>query len=94
MSQNLNADPATVALDGPLFAADVFPGDAAGGACRRLVFLVMARRAARWAGRAWAMIAWRVVKGKVVIPAGSKVYGRVESSRSAGRAFGQLRLGL
>ena len=30
-----------------------------------------------------------VVKGRVVIPAGSKVYGRVESSRSAGRAFGQ-----
>ena len=31
-----------------------------------------------------------VVKGKVVIPAGSKVYGRVESSRSAGRAFGAI----
>ena len=30
-----------------------------------------------------------VVKGKVVIPAGSKVYGRIESSESAGRAFGQ-----
>jgi hypothetical protein len=29
MSQNLNGDPATVALDGPLFAADVFPGHAA-----------------------------------------------------------------
>lgn len=35
-----------------------------------------------------------VVKGKVVIPAGSKVYGRVESSRSAGRAFGQSKLSL
>ena len=35
-----------------------------------------------------------VVKGKVVIPAGSKVYGRVESSRSAGRAFGQSKLAL
>ena len=35
-----------------------------------------------------------VVKGKVVIPAGSKIYGRVESSRSAGRAFGQSKLAL
>ena len=35
-----------------------------------------------------------VVKGRVVIPAGSKVYGRVESSRSAGRAFGQSKLAL
>jgi len=35
-----------------------------------------------------------VVKGKVVAPAGSKVYGRVESSRSAGRAFGQSKLAL
>jgi hypothetical protein len=35
-----------------------------------------------------------VVKGKMVIPAGSKVYGRVESSRSAGRAFGQSELAL
>ena len=35
-----------------------------------------------------------VVKGKVVIPAGSKVYGRVESSKSAGRAFGQSKLAL
>ena len=35
-----------------------------------------------------------VVKGKVVIPAGSKVYGRVESSKSAGRAFGQSKLSL
>jgi hypothetical protein len=33
-----------------------------------------------------------VVKGKVVAPAGSKVYGCVESSRSAGRAFGQSKL--
>jgi hypothetical protein len=35
-----------------------------------------------------------VVKGKVVVLAGSKVYGRVESSRSAGRAFGQSKLAL
>jgi len=35
-----------------------------------------------------------VVKGKVVVRAGSKVYGRVESSRSAGRAFGQSKLAL
>jgi hypothetical protein len=35
-----------------------------------------------------------VLKGKVVIRAGSKVYGRVESSRSAGRAFGQSKLAL
>jgi hypothetical protein len=35
-----------------------------------------------------------VVKGKVAVPAGSKVYGRVESSRSAGRAFGQSKLAL
>ena len=35
-----------------------------------------------------------VVKGKVVIPAGSKVYGRVESSSSAGRAFGQSKIAL
>lgn len=35
-----------------------------------------------------------VVKGKVVAPAGSKVYGRVESSKSAGRAFGQSKLAL
>jgi hypothetical protein len=35
-----------------------------------------------------------VVKGKVVVPAGSKVYGRVESSKSAGRAFGQSKLSL
>ena len=35
-----------------------------------------------------------VVKGKVVIPAGSKVYGRIESSKSAGRAFGQSKLSL
>jgi hypothetical protein len=35
-----------------------------------------------------------VVKARVVIPAGSKVYGRVESSKSAGRAFGQSKLAL
>jgi hypothetical protein len=35
-----------------------------------------------------------VVKGRVVISAGSKVYGRVESSKSAGRAFGQSKLAL
>src|SRR5215471_9606048 len=35
-----------------------------------------------------------IVKGKVVAPAGSKVYGRVESSKSAGRAFGQSKLAL
>ena len=35
-----------------------------------------------------------VVKGKVVATAGSKVYGRVQSSRSAGRAFGQSKLAL
>ena len=35
-----------------------------------------------------------VVKGKVAAAAGSKVYGRVESSRSAGRAFGQSKLAL
>jgi hypothetical protein len=35
-----------------------------------------------------------VVKGKRVAPAGTKVYGRVESSRSAGRAFGQSKLAL
>jgi hypothetical protein len=35
-----------------------------------------------------------VVKGRVVIPAGSKVYGRVDSSKSAGRAFGQSELAL
>jgi hypothetical protein len=35
-----------------------------------------------------------VVKGRVVIPAGSKVYGRVDSSKSAGRAFGQSKLAL
>jgi short chain dehydrogenase len=35
-----------------------------------------------------------VVKGRVVIPAGSKVYGRVDSSQSAGRAFGQSKLAL
>jgi hypothetical protein len=35
-----------------------------------------------------------VVKGKVVIPAGSKVYGRIEASNAAGRAFGQSKLAL
>jgi hypothetical protein len=35
-----------------------------------------------------------VVKGKVAARVGSKVYGRVESSRSAGRAFGQSKLSL
>jgi hypothetical protein len=35
-----------------------------------------------------------VVKGRVVIPAGSKVYGRVDSSKSAGRAFGKSELAL
>jgi hypothetical protein len=35
-----------------------------------------------------------VVKGRIVIPAGSKVYGRIDSSKSAGRAFGQSKLAL
>jgi hypothetical protein len=35
-----------------------------------------------------------VAKDRVVIPAGSRVYGRVESSKSAGRAFGQSKLAL
>jgi hypothetical protein len=35
-----------------------------------------------------------VVKGRLVTSAGSKVYGRVESSRSAGRAFGKSKLAL
>ena len=35
-----------------------------------------------------------VVKGKVVARSGSKVYGRVQSSRSAGRAFGQSKLAM
>jgi len=35
-----------------------------------------------------------VVNGRVVIPAGSKVYGCVESTRSVGRAFGQSKLAL
>jgi hypothetical protein len=35
-----------------------------------------------------------VVRGRVVIPAGSKVYGRIDSSKSAGRAFGQSKLAL
>jgi hypothetical protein len=35
-----------------------------------------------------------VVKGKTVASAGTKVYGRVESSRSAGRAFGKSQLAL
>ena len=35
-----------------------------------------------------------VVKGKRVASAGTKVYGRVESSRSAGRAFGKSELSL
>ena len=34
------------------------------------------------------------VKDRVVIPAGSKVYGRVKSSRSEGRTFGQSKLAL
>jgi len=34
------------------------------------------------------------VKGKVVASKGTKVYGRVESSRSAGRAFGRSQLSL
>jgi hypothetical protein len=34
------------------------------------------------------------VKGRVVIPAGGKVYGRVMSSRSEGRMFGQSKLAL
>jgi hypothetical protein len=33
-----------------------------------------------------------IVKGKTLAPAGTKVYGRVESSRSAGRAFGKSEL--
>jgi hypothetical protein len=35
-----------------------------------------------------------VVRGRIVIPAGSKVYGRIDSSKSAGRAFGQSQLAL
>src|ERR1700719_3703936 len=32
--------------------------------------------------------------GKVVVPAGSKVYGHVNNSQSAGRAFGQSQLSI
>jgi hypothetical protein len=35
-----------------------------------------------------------VVNGNVVAPAGSKVYGRVNNSQSAGRAFGQSQLAI
>jgi len=35
-----------------------------------------------------------VVSGNVVAPAGSKVYGRVNASQSAGRAFGQSQLSI
>ena len=35
-----------------------------------------------------------VARGKTVAAAGTKVYGRVESSRSAGRALGRSKLGL
>jgi hypothetical protein len=35
-----------------------------------------------------------VVSGNVVVPAGSKVYGRVNNSQSAGRAFGQSQLSI
>ena len=35
-----------------------------------------------------------VVSGNVVAPAGSKVYGRVNNSQSAGRAFGQSQLSI
>ena len=35
-----------------------------------------------------------VVSGSVVVPAGSKVYGRVNNSQSAGRAFGQSQLSI
>jgi hypothetical protein len=35
-----------------------------------------------------------VVKGKVVAPAGTNVYGRVNSSQSAGRAFGRSTLSI
>jgi hypothetical protein len=35
-----------------------------------------------------------VVKGRVVIPAGSKVYGCIESFSSTGQAFGQSKLAL
>jgi hypothetical protein len=35
-----------------------------------------------------------VVHGKVVAPAGTKVYGRINSSQSAGRAFGQSTLSI
>jgi hypothetical protein len=35
-----------------------------------------------------------LVKGKVVAPAGSRVYGRVNSSQSAGRAFGRSTLSI
>lgn len=35
-----------------------------------------------------------VVKGKVVAPAGTKIYGRVNSSQSAGRAFGRSTLSI
>jgi len=35
-----------------------------------------------------------VVSGKVVAPGGSKVYGRVNDSQSAGRAFGKSQLSI
>jgi hypothetical protein len=35
-----------------------------------------------------------VVKGNVVVTAGSKVYGRVDNSQSAGRAFGRSQLSI
>jgi hypothetical protein len=35
-----------------------------------------------------------VVSGNVVAPAGSKVYGRLNNSQSAGRAFGQSQLSI
>src|ERR1700720_1281694 len=45
----------------------------------------------RFAGKLDASL---VVSGNVVVPAGSKVYGRVNNSQSAGRAFGQSQLSI
>ena len=45
----------------------------------------------RFAGKLDANL---VVNGKTVAPAGTKVYGRVNSSQSAGRAFGKSQLSI
>lgn len=45
----------------------------------------------RFAGRLDANL---IVKGKVVAPAGTRVYGRVNSSQSAGRAVGRSTLSI